>query len=98
MLKDINNSDESLLFVYADAANPRLNYHLDEIEYGIDATEYLQNIYELIYPLNHRIKIVYFCWNERKKENDHRIEYVSFDFKNHWDEVSDVIKNYLSSV
>lgn len=42
----------------------------------------LQNIYELIYPLNNNIKIVYFCWNERKGENN-IIEYVSYDYKNY---------------
>jgi hypothetical protein len=51
-------------------------------------------IYELIYPVNNNIKIVYFCWNERKREND-IIEYISYDFKNHWCEVSELIKTYL---
>ena len=93
LLRDIN-STETILFVYADAANPYLNYHLDEIEYGVDATEYLLKIYELIYPVNNNINIVYFCWNERKREND-RIEYISYDFKNNWFEVSDLIQKYL---
>jgi hypothetical protein len=92
LLNDIKN--ETILFIYADAANPYLNYHLDEIEYGVDATEYLLKIHELIYPLNNNIKIVYFCWNERKKENN-IIEYIPFDFKNIWFEVSELIHNYL---
>jgi len=93
LLRDII-SGENILFVYADAANSYLNYHLDDIEYGVDATEYLLKIYELIYLLNNNIKIVYFCWNERKREND-IIEYISYDFKNNWVEVSDLIKTYL---
>jgi hypothetical protein len=87
-------SDENVLFIYADAANSYLNYHLDEIEYGVDATEYLLKIHELIFPLNKNIKIVYFCWNERKREND-TIEYIPYEFKNHWNDVSELIKNYL---
>jgi hypothetical protein len=63
-------SGENIIFVYADAANPYLNYYLDDIEYGVDATEYLLKIQSLIYPLNNNIKIVYFCWNERKSENN----------------------------
>ena len=93
LLRDIK-SDENILFVYADAANSYLNYHLDEIEYGVDATEYLLKIYELIYPINNNIKMVYFCGNERKGEND-IIEYISYDFKNNWSEVSELIKKYL---
>ena len=93
LLRDIK-TDENILFVYADAANSYLNYHLDDVEYGVDATDFLLKIYELIYPLNNNIKIVYFCWNERKKENG-IIEYISYDFKNAWSEVSELIKNYL---
>ena len=93
LLRDIK-SGENIIFIYADAANSYLNYHLDEIEYGVDATEYLLKIYNLIYPHNNSIKILYFCWNERKKEN-HVIEYISYDFKNKWVEVAELIKNYL---
>jgi hypothetical protein len=92
-LRDIK-SDEKILLIYADASNPSLNYHLDDIEYGLDATDYLLKIYELLYPLNHNIKIIYFCWNERKKENG-MIEYISYDYKNSVLEVSEIIKNYL---
>ena len=92
LIKDIK-SKENILFVYADAANSCLNYHLDEMEYGVDATEYLLKIYELIYPINN-IKIVYFCWNERKAENN-IIEYIPYNFKNNWGEVSELIKTYL---
>ena len=96
LLNDIK-SDENILFVYSDAANSYLNYHLDEIEYGVDATEYLLKIYELIYPINNNIKIVYFCWNERKRKND-LIEYISYEFKNNWSEISEIIKKYLINV
>jgi hypothetical protein len=93
LLRDII-SLENILFVYADAANSFLNYHLDEIEYGVDATEYLLKIYELIYPINNNIKIVYFCWKEREGEKN-IIEYIPYDFKSHWVEVSELIKTYL---
>ena len=53
-------------------------------------------IYELIYKINNNIKIIYFCWNERKRENN-IIEYVPYDFKNHWFEVADLIKTYLNN-
>jgi hypothetical protein len=93
MLRDIK-SNEKIVFIYADAANLNFNYHLNDIEYGVDATEYLLKIYELIYPLNNNIKIVYFCWNIRKSENG-IIEYIAYDFKQHWGHVSELIKNYL---
>lgn len=96
LLRDIK-SNENILFLYSDAANPNFNYYLDEIEYGLDATEYLLKIYKLIYPINNNIKIVYFCWNERKGENN-LIEYVSYDYKNNWEEVSELIKNYLNEI
>jgi hypothetical protein len=96
LLCDIK-SNENILFIYADAANSYVNYHLDEIEYGVDATEYLLKIYDLIYPLNNNIKIIYFCWIEREKQNDGGIiEYISYDFKDSWFDVSDLIKNYLN--
>ena len=94
LLRDIQ-SNERILFVYADAANSYLNYHLDEIEYGVDATENLLKIHELIYPINNNIKMIYFCWNERKKEDNSIIEYVSFDFQENWGFVSNIIKDYL---
>lgn len=93
LLRDIK-SDENILFIYADAANCNFNYHLDNIEYRLDATEYLLKIYDLIRVFNSNIEIVYFCWNKRKKEND-IIKYVAFDFKQNWHEVRAIIKNYL---
>lgn len=94
LLNDIQ-SNEKLLFIYADAANQYLNYHLDDIEYGINANEYLIKIYELLYPINSNIKIVYFCWNQRKGEENEVIEYIPFHFKFHWMQVSELIKIYL---
>jgi hypothetical protein len=94
LLRDIK-SLENCIFIYADAANNYLNYYLDDIEYGVDGTEYLLKIFDLIYPINNNIKIVYFCWNERQAENN-VIEYVPYDFKNNWSEVSEIIKNYLT--
>ena len=68
------------------------------MDYGIDATEYLLKIRDLLYPHNNNIKIIYFCWNERERENVENgdIEYVSYDYKNNWFEVSAFIQNYLS--
>jgi hypothetical protein len=96
LLRDIQ-SNERILFLYADAANSYLNYHLDEIEYGVDATEYLLKIYELVYPMNNNIKLVYFCWNERKRDDNDIIEYVSYEFKENWSFVSEIIGDYLIS-
>lgn len=93
LLRDIE-SNENILFIYADSANSNLNYHLDDIEYGVDATVFLLQIYDLIYPINNNIQIIYFCWNERKRENN-IIKYINFDFKSNWFDVSDIIKNYL---
>lgn len=99
LLRDIT-STENILFIYADAASPGQNYYLDGIEYGVDATEYLEKIYELLYPRNNNIKIVYFCWKEREKEKtDARgIEYIAYDFQENWFGVSEIIKNYLTTV
>ena len=96
LLCDIK-SNENILFIYADASKPERNYYIDDIEYGVDATEYLLKIYELILPYNNNIKIIYFCWNERKKEDD-IIKYISFDYKNGWSEVADIISNYLQGL
>jgi hypothetical protein len=87
-------SNENILFIYADAGNPSINYYLDDVEYGVDGTEYLLKIFGLIHPINSNIKIVYFCWPERKRENT-IIEYVPYDYKSTWQEVSSVINNYL---
>jgi len=51
----------------------------------------------LLFPLNNKIHIVYFCWNERKRPNSH-IEYISYDFKENWVELSEIIKEYLLSL
>jgi hypothetical protein len=94
-LRDIK-SDEKIIFIYADAANPDLNYHLDDVEYGVEATEYLLKIHDLIHPLhpNGNIEMVYFCWKERQKEHEN-IEYIAYDYKSDWFQVSDIIKEYL---
>jgi hypothetical protein len=93
LLLDIK-SLENITFIYADAANPYLNYHLDEIKYGTDATEYLLKIYDLIYPINKNIQIIYFCWNERLSDNN-IIKYIPFDYKKNWFEVTAIKKKYL---
>jgi hypothetical protein len=95
LLNDIK-SNEHIMFIYADAANPEKNYSLDNVEYGLDATEYLLKIYDLIYPINNNIKIVYFGWTERKKENSDKIEYVYYHYKSDWIYVRDLITCYLN--
>ena len=98
-MRDIHSA-EPIVFLYTDSANPELNYHIDEIEYGLDATEYLLKIHDLISPLHPNIQIIYFCWNERKRDNSENgaIEYVSYDYKNNWFEVSAFIKHYLTAL
>lgn len=93
MLRDIH-SGENILFLYADAANPYLNYHLDEVEYGVDATEYLVAIYELMHPYNSHIRMVYLCWKERAKD-DSCIEYVPYEHQSNLEEMCQVVTQYL---
>ena len=94
-LKDIRD-ESNVMLIYADAANPYFNYHLDEVKYGLDATEYLVKIYDLLYPINNKIRITYFCWHDRVRNE--KIEYIPFDYKPHWKELSDVIKMYVLDV
>ena len=94
LVRDIKSND-NILFIYADAASPDQNYYLDDIEYGLDATEYLIKIYDLLYPINNNIKIIYFCWRERERCNNYKIDYISYEFKNKWFAISDIIKYYL---
>jgi len=93
LLNDIMSLDDMIL-IYADAANPDLNYYLDDIEYGTAANAFLIKIHDLIYPINKKIRIIYFCWPERKSDST-CIEYIQFDYRAHWNEVSEIIKNHL---
>jgi len=68
-------SGYKIVFIYADATNKNFNYHLDNINYGVDATEYLTKIYELLYPLNNKIEILYFSWKEHMHVSD-KIKYI----------------------
>ena len=95
LLFEINNG-YNIVFIYADAASPDLNYHLNDIEYGLDATEYLLKIYDLIITINKNIEILYFCWNERKQIND-KIKYIGYEYQKDWGYVSEIIKNYLKN-
>jgi hypothetical protein len=94
LLVDIKSSHR-ILFIYADAADSYFNYYLDDIEYGLEATEYLIKIYDLIYPINQNIEIIYFCWHGRRRQDTVKIKYCSFDFQDHWMEVSKIIDHYL---
>jgi hypothetical protein len=84
-----------IIFIYSDAVNPASNYHINDIEYGVDATEYLIKIYHLVFPFNNNIKILYFCWNERHGKPCHEIEYIPFDNKTYLSEVSEIIRNHI---
>jgi hypothetical protein len=57
-------SNNKIVFIYTDSTNKNFNYHLDDKVFGVDATEYLTKIYDLIYPINNNIEILYFCWKE----------------------------------
>ena len=91
---------DDVLFIYADAPNPAFNYYLDNVNYGLDATEYLLKIHDLISinKINNN-KILYFCWKEREKhidiDSDNKIKYIPFSFKNNWDELNEFIQNCL---
>jgi hypothetical protein len=93
LVNDIK-SGEDIMFIYADAASDTKNYTLDNVEYGVDATEYLLKIYELIHKVNTKIQIVYFCWESRRKR-DGKIKYVPYHFQKGWYQVGTLVKNYL---
>ena len=97
LLDDIK-SDAFLLFIYGDAASPSLNYRIDNVVYGTDASEYLEKIYDLIHPLNHKLKILYFCWEERVKANNNRIIYIGYSYKYWWSQVGDIIGHVLKNI
>jgi Putative papain-like cysteine peptidase (DUF1796) len=87
-------SQQPIVFIYADAAHPDLNYHLDNVDYAGDATDYLLKIRDIILPVNKNIRFVYFCWPARTVARN-GIEYREFSYKSEWGDVSDIIKNYL---
>ena len=58
LLFEINNG-YNIVFIYADAFSRfKLSF---KKEYGLDATEYLLKIYDLIITINKNIEILYFC-------------------------------------
>ena len=97
LLADVRSGEEILL-AYTDAANPQMNYHLDEVEYGVDGTEHLLKIHELLHPMNDKIKVVYFCWHERNKTGGNDvIEYVAFDYKRVWQDICPLMVRYFQN-
>lgn len=94
LVKDIK-SGEDIMFIYADAASDTKNYTLDNVEYGVDATEYLLKIYDLIQPIHPKMQIVYFCWESRQKRDNDKIKYVPYAFQKGWYQVGTLVKNYL---
>jgi hypothetical protein len=93
MLDDIYSEDH-IKFIYADAASPEKNYRIDNIEYGVNGTEYLIKIYDLLISIRKNFEIVYFCWNERCGDNI-KITYIPYNYKDNWGEVSRIISNYI---
>jgi hypothetical protein len=94
---DVIKSNEPITFVYCDCENPDSNYHLDDVDYGLDGTEHLSKIHDLLYPINPNITILYFCWNERVGTNPN-ITYIPFEYREQWGDVSEEIKNYFVSL
>jgi len=90
------NSNEKIIFIYTDAANPDMNYKLDDEVYGLDASEYLLKIYDLIYPINNNIKVVYFCWAERERKNT-KIKYIPYEYEIHRMFVCDIIMEFINN-
>jgi hypothetical protein len=76
LLADIK-SDKEIKFIYCDTTAPFYNYIIDGVEYGVDATPYLEKIYDLIYQHNPNIEIIYFCWPKRERISD-KITYRKF--------------------
>ena len=74
LLERIKSGDK-IVFIYADATNKNFNYHLDDINFGVDATEHLTKIYDLLYLLNNNIEILYFSWKEHIHIND-KLKYI----------------------
>ncbi len=87
-------SNETITLIYADAANPQLNYHINDICYGLPATDDLIQLYELLYKYNKNINILYFCWNEHV-ENNSILTYISYDYQPHWIDVANIITKYM---
>jgi len=92
-LLQLIKSGDKIVFIYADAPSESCNYHLDGILYGLDATEYLNKMYDLIKPLNPNIEIVYFAWKNRMKESS-TIKYI--EHANH--NVTKQITYYIRSM
>jgi len=93
LLNDIL-SQEKLLLIYADCPSITHNYTIDNIIYGVDATEYLEKIYNLIHEYNSNVEVLYYCWTEREKPNK-KIKHIPFEYKYNWYEVSRFIAQSL---
>jgi hypothetical protein len=99
LLTDIK-SNNKIVLMYADAADKNTNYVIDDIVYSINPTEYLLKIYDLIYPINQNIELLYFCWDERKQKDNSKINFIPFSsiknwFIRDWNGVSILIQQYL---
>jgi hypothetical protein len=100
LFNDIH-SEHKLIFIYADASGSDYNYVIDNIIYSIDPNEYLLKIYDLIYSINKNIEILYFCWDQRVRNND-KITYIPFSnilnwYIRDWNGVSVLIQQFFES-
>ncbi len=84
-----------LIFIYADAANPNMNYIINNVVYGLNATNDLLNIYDLLISFNNNIELLYFCWKEHSIVFKNNIQYIEFDYQPEWSNVSAIIANYI---
>jgi hypothetical protein len=93
-LKTDINSETKIKFLYADTANPFHNYIVDGVEYGTQATPYLEKIYDLVYEYNQNIEVIYFCWPTRLQQSD-KITHHEMPHTRMWHVQAEFIKNYL---
>lgn len=97
-LLDAIIGDQPVALVYADAACTDRNYYLDDVEYGVDATDALLAVRTLLLPLNPRIEVVYFCWDSRASASPSTVDAVKrvpFSQQRSWSAVSDIIAEEL---
>jgi hypothetical protein len=90
-------SNEQLIFIYIDTLDNNFNYYIDGKCFDKNATTYLRKIYNLIYPINYNIQILYFCRKEHYINDDKFITYIPFTCKD-YPEFSINLQNYLNSV
>jgi hypothetical protein len=91
-LSDIYSN--KIIFIYGDSPCKDLNYNIDDVMYGDDASEYLIKIYDLLYQMNPNINIYYFCWKERSCANN-KITYIPYETYHNWENIRFVISDFI---